>query len=134
MGQFRSAGGLVLLGGRSWGLRFPAAHLWTVYIPVGLFVTVVTKMRFLSGSGAFLSLAPYRRWGGCLLSADLRLRSGRPLRQTSPRTLFCVVEPRLIGGALFLVGSRGRWAGRRAWRADSRKARRECERASLRAP
>jgi hypothetical protein len=26
VGQFRSAGGLVLLSGRSWGLRFPAAH------------------------------------------------------------------------------------------------------------
>ena len=78
MGQFRSAGGLVLLGGRSWGLRFPAARLLTVYIPVGLFVRAVTKMRFLSGSGAFLSLAPYRCWGGCLFSADLRLRSGRP--------------------------------------------------------
>jgi hypothetical protein len=27
VGQFRSAGGLVLLSGRSWGLRFPAAHI-----------------------------------------------------------------------------------------------------------
>jgi hypothetical protein len=26
VGQFRSAGGLVLLSGRSWGLRFPAAR------------------------------------------------------------------------------------------------------------
>ena len=57
-----------------------------------------------------MCLAPYRRWGGCLLSADLRLRSGRPLRQTSPRTLFCVVEPRVIGGALFFLS--GEAAGR----------------------
>jgi hypothetical protein len=29
VGQFRSAGGLVLLSGRSWGLRFPAARKFT---------------------------------------------------------------------------------------------------------
>ena len=35
VGQFRSAGGLVLLSGRSWGLRFPAARLVGLITGVG---------------------------------------------------------------------------------------------------
>ena len=46
-----------------------------------------------------LGLAPYRRWGGDPVSADLRLTSGRP-NTTSPQ-LVLRIEPCRIGGAFF---------------------------------
>jgi hypothetical protein len=46
VGQFRSAGGLVLLSGRSWGLSFPAARKFA-QADVGQLVGVFT-MRWIS--------------------------------------------------------------------------------------
>ena len=46
MGQFRTAGGLALLGGRSWGLRFPAALSAYEHGPFDRRVTSNTNWRF----------------------------------------------------------------------------------------
>jgi hypothetical protein len=43
VGQFRSAGGLVLLGGRSWGLRFPAARTGGINVQDEFVLVVVTE-------------------------------------------------------------------------------------------